>query len=45
MSPELSLASEPEKSQDRMDSCSQGTLDELFLPLQIRGGCVVVIHN
>lgn len=31
-SPELSLAPEPEQSQDCMDSCSQGTLDELLFP-------------
>lgn len=31
MSPELSLAPEPEQSQDRMDTCSQGTLDELLM--------------
>lgn len=37
MSPELSLASEPEKSQDHMDSCSQGTLDELFFYLYKSG--------
>ena len=30
MSPELSLAPVPEQSQDCMDSCSQGTLDELL---------------
>lgn len=40
-SPELSLAPEPEQSQDRMDSCSQGTLNELLFFPQVRGGNVV----
>ncbi len=40
MSPELSLAPEPEQSQDRMDSCSQGTLDELLFPHNTRVGTV-----
>ena len=31
-SPELTLAPEPEQSQDSMDSSSQGTLDELLFP-------------
>lgn len=31
-SPELSLAPKPEQSQDGMDSCSQGILNELFFP-------------
>lgn len=38
MSPELSLAPEPEQSQDRMDSCSQGTLDELLALLELGVG-------
>lgn len=35
-SSELSLAPEPEQSQDCMDSCSQGILNELF-SLVIKG--------
>lgn len=43
MSPELSLAPEPEQSQDRMDSCSQGTLDELLVLFKLVVGTIVVI--
>lgn len=42
-SPELSLAPEPEQSQDLMDSCSQGTLDELLFPHNKGVGDIVVI--
>lgn len=43
-SPALSLAPEPEQSQDRMDSCSQGTLNELLFPHNKRVGNVLIIH-
>lgn len=43
-SPALSLAPEPEQSQDRMDSCSQGTLNELLFPHNKGVGNVLIIH-